>query len=64
MEKKHEKETSMKNSVLHKIDAKEVSMRPKSYFILKAVAMVVLAIVVLLVSAFIFSFIFNCIFRI
>ena len=51
-------EMTMKDSVLRKIDEKEVSMHSKKYFVLKALAFVALVVVVVVISAALFNFIF------
>ncbi len=53
----HNPLSSMKERLLHKIDAQELNMRPKVYFTLHVAALVLVAIAVLLVSIFIFNFI-------
>lgn len=49
---------NMKDELLAKIKAGEVTMRPKIHFTLKAVALVAVAFAVLVVSILIFNFIF------
>ena len=48
---------SVKDIVLRKIDAREVLMRSKKYFALRAIALIALAAFVFLMSASIFNFI-------
>ncbi|MDB5254558.1 MAG: hypothetical protein JWL80_624 [Parcubacteria group bacterium] len=49
---------NLKKTILEKINAKEISMRPKYYFTFKVAATVLIAAAVLVVSVFIFNFIF------
>ena len=48
----------MKDELLAKIKAGEVTMRPKIHFTIKAVALVAVAFAVLVISILIFNFIF------
>lgn len=48
---------SIKETLLRKINTKELEMRPKLYFTLKVVAVAMLAALVLLISVFILNFI-------
>jgi hypothetical protein len=47
----------MRDSLLKKIEAHEVSMRPKIYYSLQVAALVLLALAVLVVSIFVFNYI-------
>lgn len=57
MENNKTKHNSIKEAILHKINAKELSMRPKVYFTLKLAAAAVLTLAVMLISVFILNFI-------
>lgn len=58
MEKHDEQYKSIKDTILSKIDSKEISMRTKKYFVGKTVALIALVSAVLIVSAGLFNFIF------
>ena len=58
MEPEIKNETSIKEIILRKIDAREVSMHSKKYFVLQAIALAALVVLVLIISASIFNFIF------
>ena len=50
-------QTNIKEKVLEKISSNELTMRPKSYFVFKAAALIAVAIAVLAVSVFVCDFI-------
>ncbi len=57
-EKKEERPTtSLREHILRKINAHELSMRPRAYFVLKIAALVAVTIATLVVSVFILNFI-------
>src|SRR6185503_9289372 len=56
MEHNQEHGTNMKDAILRKINAKELSMHPRYYFALRVAALVAVSIGVLLVSVFICNF--------
>jgi hypothetical protein len=51
-------ENEIKKNILDKIESGEIKMQPKTYFVLKIVMLVVIAILILITSAFLLSFIF------
>lgn len=53
----HNQDKNIKDEILRKIEAHELSMRPKVYFTLKVVVFTLLAFAVLVVTVFIFNFI-------
>jgi hypothetical protein len=57
MENKEIKYDTIKEAILHKINTKELLMRPKLYFTIKVAAIIILALSVLLISVFIINFI-------
>ena len=54
---KLQRETNIKEKVLEKISTNELTMRPKSFFVFKATALIALAIAVLTISIFVCDFI-------
>src|SRR4051812_38105080 len=53
-----QQQNTVKDSILEKIKAGEVSMRPRSYFVLKSIILGILAIIGIFVSSLLLSFIF------
>lgn len=50
--------TTLKEKLLHKIDSHELRMKPKRYFVMRLVALAIVAGLVLAVTVFLFNFIF------
>ena len=54
-------QNELKKNILDKIESGEIKMHPKTYFVLKIVMLIVVALLVLLTSSFLLSFIFYSI---
>jgi len=51
------KQNNLKDRILREIRSGDVSMRPRAYFVLQVIALIVVALATLVVSIFIFNFI-------
>src|SRR4051812_6361492 len=55
-QEQHKPAVSMQEKVLGKIHARELSMHPRYYFVLRVAALVLVALGILFISVFIFNF--------